>query len=370
MPQPHHVGRATGHTSIKSSDRLGLVAKLLGVATAIFSVIFGVNQVTSFVSSAKEQDHHVVELVSVATSEQGAGEYSAAWSHLEEVAKLVDATGIIAQFVGNVDKNRAMVRSRQEDFAMAWLENTRLSGAQKFTDIASKVSPTLALGAGQAAGTRRGDLLAHLGWAEFLSRRDGVSTADPTTRYREALVADPHNPFALAYLGHWETWRHGNLKTANDYFAAALATGREHDWVRRMQLSALRNVFPDADASAEYLRAVNEMRINGEPIDEQTRADVFQIYYLFFSGNATDARQLLSRLQPPEQVVTFKQLFDTPEFAQAHPGRDLFLAALQDAAGQKEEALHTLAKLKQNLPQGSPLVEEVNRATKRILARH
>jgi hypothetical protein len=367
--RPYHSGRATGGTSGKSPDRLGLVAKLLGIATAVFSVIFGFNQVTSFVSSAKEQDRHVAELVSVASSEQGAGAYSAAWSHLEEAAKLAAATGIIAQFVGNADKNRAMVRTRQEDLAMAWLENTRLSGAQKFTDIASKVSPTLALGAEQAAGTRRGDLLAHLGWGEFLSQRDGDSAADPTARYREALAADPNNPFALAYLGHWETWRHGSLKTANNYFGAALSTGRAHDWVRRMQLAALRNVFPDPDASAEYLRAVNEMRINGEPIDEHTRADVFQIYDLFLSGDAADAPQLLGRLQPAEQVVTFKQLFDTPEFAQAHLGRDLFLAALQDAAGQKAEALHTLTQLKQNLPLSSPLAEDVNRATRRILAR-
>ncbi len=276
---PHSFGRETGRTSGKRPDRLGLVAKLLGIATAIFSVIFGLDQLTSFVSSAKQQDRHATELVSVASSEQGAGEYASAWSHLEEAAKLVDATGIFAQFVGNADKDRALVRSRQEDLAMAWLENTRLSGAQQFTDITSKVSPTLALGADKAAGVRRGDLLAHLGWSEFLSARDGVSAANPTTRYREALAADPHNPFALAYLGHWETWRHGSLKTANEYFAAALATGRMHDWVRRMQLSALRNDFPDADASAEYLRVVNAMRINGEPIDEKTRSDVYEILH-------------------------------------------------------------------------------------------
>jgi hypothetical protein len=215
MRRPNQFGRATGGAPGKTSDRLGLVAKLLGIATAVFSVIFGLNQVSSFVSAAKEQDRHVAELVSVASSEQGAGEYSAAWSHLEEAAKLADATGIIAQFVGNADKNRATVRTRQEDLAMVWLENTRLSGTQKFTDIASEVSPTLTLGAEKAAGTRRGDLLAHLGWSEFLSGRDGVSTADPTTRYREALAADPNNPFALAYLGHWETWRHGSLKTAD-----------------------------------------------------------------------------------------------------------------------------------------------------------
>jgi tetratricopeptide (TPR) repeat protein len=345
-----------------------LAAKLLGLIAATFSVIFGFNQVTSLVSAERERTRHVAELVSVASSEQRAGEYAAAWSHLEEAAKLGDATGIIAEFVGNAAKNSAMVRSRQEDLAMAWLENVSLAENQKFTDIVNQVGPLLELGASRAVGARKADMLAHLGWGEFLARRDGVSTADPTARYREALAADANNPFALAYLGHWEMWRRGSLTTAKNYFAAALATGREHAWVRRMQLSALRNAFPDADAGAEYLRVVNEMRTNGEPIDERTRSEAFQVYYFAFGGDAVDAPWVLDASAPAEQLVTFKQLFDTPEFAQAHPDRDLYLAALQEAAGQKPEALQTLAKLKHSVPPGSPLAEKANRATRRILA--
>jgi hypothetical protein len=368
MPRPKSA-QAIESASAKKSDRLGLVAKLLGIVTAILSIIFGVNQATSLFSAERERDRHVAELITVSASEQRAGEYSAAWSHLEEAAKLVDATGIIAQWVGNVEKNRAMVRSHQEDLAMAWLEHSRLSGSQSFTDIVRKVTPTLSIGASKAVGTRKGDLLAHLGWGEFLSGRDGAAVADPTARYREALAADPNNPYALAYLGHWETWRHGSLKTANDYFTAALATGRERAWVRGMQLSALRNVIHDTDAGVEYLRAVNAMRVNGEDVDAQTRNEVFQIYYSAFSGGAVDARRLIDGLPASEQVVTFKQFFSTPEFARDHPIAGLYLATLQEAAGDKQEALQTLAELKGRLPPGSPLIEEINRAAKRISAR-
>jgi hypothetical protein len=136
-----------------------------------------------------------------------------------------------------------------------------------------------------------------------------------------------------------------------------------------MQLSALRNVLHDADAGVEYLRVVNEMRVNGEEIDEQVRNDAFGIYYFAFSGGADDARRLLGGLEPAEQVVTFKQLFSAPEFARDHPGRDLYLAALQEAAGQKQEALKTLTEFKKKLPPGSPLREEANRALRRISAR-
>jgi hypothetical protein len=252
---------------------------------------------------------------------------------------------------------------------MIWLERVTVSGSQSFADVVGIVSPTLELGATRAAGTRRGDLLAHLGWGEFLSRREGAPRADPTPRYREALAVDPNNPYALAYLGHWETWRHGSLKIARDYFNSALATGREHAWVRGIQLSALRNVLHDADAGVEYLRVVNEMRVNGEEIDGQARNDAFGIYYFAFSGGAAETRRLLDGLEPAEQVVTFKQLFSAPEFARDHPSRDLYLAALQEAAGQKQEALQTLTAFKQKLPAGSPLREEANRALRRIAAR-
>jgi hypothetical protein len=353
----------------KTTDRLGLIAKILGVVVAVFSVIFGINQLTGLVAEARARDHRVTELLAVSAAEQGAARYSAAWSHLDEAAKLVGAPGIIARFVGGSAPNGERIRVRQEDLAMIWLERVTVSGPQTFTDVVNTLSPTLELGASRATGARKGDLLAHLGWGQFLSRRDGAARADPTPRYREALVADPNNPYALAYLGHWETWRHGSLKTARDYFSSALATGRQHAWVRGMQLSALRNVLHDADAGVEYLRAVNEMRVNGEEIDEQVRNDAFGIYYFAFSGGADDARRLLGGLEPAEQVVTFKQLFSAPEFARDHPGRDLYLAALQEAAGQKQEALKTLTEFKKKLPPGSPLREEANRALRRISAR-
>lgn len=352
-----------------TADRLGLIAKILGIVVAVLSVIFGINQLTGLVAEARARDHRVSELLAVSAAEQGAARYSAAWSHLTEAEKLVGAQGIIARFVGGSARTGGRIRVRQEDLAMMWLERATVTGSQSFTDVVSTVSPTLELGATRAAGARRGDLLAHLGWGEFLSRREGAPRSDPTPRYREALAADPNNPYALVYLGHWETWRHGSLKIAMDYFSRALATGRERAWVRAMQLSALRNVLHDADAGVEYLRAVNEMRVNGEKIDEQTRNDAFGVYYFAFSGGAADARRLLDGLAPAEQAVTFKQLFSGPEFARDHPSRDLYLAALQEAAGQKQEALQTLNELKQKLPPGSPLREEANRALRRISAR-
>src|SRR5215831_451583 len=158
VPQPPKLAHATRRTSEKSLDRLGLVAKVLGVIAAVFSVIFGFNQLTSLVSSERERSRHVAELLSVADAEQRAGDYPSSWSHLEEAAKLSDGTGIIAQFVGNAEKNRAIVRFRQEDLAMAWLENVRLSPNQKFADIVNQVGPVLELGATKSAGARKGDM--------------------------------------------------------------------------------------------------------------------------------------------------------------------------------------------------------------------
>ena len=159
----------------EAADRLGLIAKILGIVVAVFSVMFGINQLTGLVAEARQRDHGVADLLAVSAAEQGAARYSAAWGHLEEAAKLVGAPGIIARFVGGSAQAGGRIHVRQEDLAMIWLERVTVSGSQSFTDVVSTVSPTLELGATRAAGARKGDLLAHLGWADFLRWRGGMA---------------------------------------------------------------------------------------------------------------------------------------------------------------------------------------------------
>ena len=131
---------------------------------------------------------------------------------------------------------------------MQWLRDGRPGPGRGFSEIVDRVVPGLerAVAEPAAAGQRRADLLAHLGWARFLKSRDGVITADPAADYARALAADPRNAYAHAFWGHWILWQHGDLAAAMRHFADALTDGRAKGgdvraWMRSLQVAALRN---------------------------------------------------------------------------------------------------------------------------------
>jgi hypothetical protein len=244
--------------------------------------------------------------------------------------------------MGRLDEVRQRVRLRQEDLAMAWLRDSRPGPGRAFSDIVNPVLPVLERGLLTTTGERKADLLAHLGWADFLRFRDDGVPRNPEPRYREALQLDPGNPYAHANLGHWILWRNGTLEAARKEFSAALESGRAHDYVRRMQIAALQNARTP-DAEGEILRVVNGMRKNKESIDERTRASVFSMYVSAFTRDEATTQKLLTALPPSDQLETFQALFYDQDFDQAkRPSREVCHARLQEAAGRPDDALRTL----------------------------
>jgi hypothetical protein len=233
---------------------------------------------------------------------------------------------------------------------MAWLRDARPGPGKAFSEIVNPVLPVLERGLLTAAAGRKADLLAHLGWADFLRSRDDGVARNPETRYRDAIQLDPGNPYAHVHLGHWILWRNGPLDVARKEFSAALASGRAHDYVRTMQFAALQNArTPEADG--EILRVVNDMRKNKEAIDERTRASVFSMYVSAFTRDEATTQKLLTALPPSDQLETFQALFYDQDFDQAkRPSRELCLAKLQEAVGRSEDALRTLRAVQSELP--------------------
>jgi hypothetical protein len=354
--------------------RLERLLKWVGGITAILSLIFGLHQITQLVSTVREQRRQITELYSVGKLQHGAADNEGAWTSFEQALKTAEAGGKLAQLTGQLSQETIALRAAQEDLAMEWLENIRVraSEGQTFSDVVDKLVPVLNRGAASASGARKADLLAHVGWAHFLRRRDGHLGLNPEQQYRQALEIDPANPYAHAHWGHWKLWTGEKLEEARQHFSTALASGRSRDYVRKIQLAALQNLGAGGDG--EFLTVVNDMRKNNEKIDPQTRKHLDSIYYVACSRryDADHLTKLFTAVPATEQLATFQALFYGAHNEEGRsPVRDACLATLLEAAGQREEALRIWLALRQSFsPNDSgSLVDRAQDAIKRLSPR-
>jgi len=341
--------------------------KWVAAITAVIALVLGVNNVAKLFAEIGERKRQVAELTAVAAVQRDSGDYAAAFASLEEAAQVADEGTHFAKLSGRLDPLRVDIRTAQEDVAMAWLRAARAPAGKTFSDMVEPLLPVIARGLVGASGTRRADLLAHRGWANFLMSRDGRDTPDPAESYREAIAIDTENPFARANLGHLILWRRGPAEEANTHFEKALASGRERAYVRRMQLAAFSN-YSSPGTDAGLLRAVDQMRRNGEPIDEATRRYLFSVYFHAFNA-PEELQKLVEAIPPADQIATMRALYFGPDFDPDRvPLRDAVIALLQEAAGQPAEALATWQGIQARLgPDGDGRVAEMAKtAVKRL----
>ncbi len=370
--------KPTPPENLTSRGKVEKLLKWVGGVTAVLSLIFALHKFVEMVSDVRERQRQIAEFYEVGKRQQANADYAGAWNSFEEAMKAAEPGGQLAKLTAQLGEQRLQLRQAQEDLAMEWLRNIRTSQGQTFSDIVAQLAPVLERGIVSAAGPRKADLLAHVGWADFLRWREGRRDLTPEQQYRLALEIDPANPYAHAHWGHWQFWRRENIEDAKAHFSAALASGRARDYVRKMQLAAAKNLGPDGDAT--FLAAINDMRKNNEPIAAQTRTDLYSIYH-FTCASRFDAERfekLLTAVPAAEQIATFRALFyGLPAQAGEHaddfdqwkrPGRDACLAALLEAAGQPEEALQIWQQLFQTWPaEGSgSLGDRAREAIKRL----
>jgi hypothetical protein len=357
--------------------RLERVLKWVGGITAILSLVFGLHQMTQLVSNLRERQRHIAELYKVGKLQQSTADYEGAWASFEQALKTAEEGEQLPKLTGQLGEERRELRKAQEDLAREWLENVhvRLSEGQTFSNIVDKLVSVLSRGATSASGARKADLLAHVGWANFLRWRDGHLDLNPEQQYRQALEIDPANPYAHAHWGHWKLWQREKLEDTRQHFSTAIASGRARDYVRRIQLAALKNFGEEGDS--EFLTVVNDMRKNNEKIDTWIRNYLDSIYYFACSGRY-DAKlftKLLAAVPATEQLATFQALFygahDEDFDKGKRPSRDACLATLLEAAGQREEALRIWLALRQNFPpkDGSRLGDRAQDEIKRLSPR-
>jgi hypothetical protein len=93
------------------------------------------------------------------------------------------------------------------------------------------------------------------------------------------------------------------------------------------------------EGDEEFLRVVNEMRKNNEKIDASTGTQMYSIYW-FACRNPARSAKVFAAVPITEQIATYRALFYGEDFDEGKARqRDACLAALLEAAGQREEAL-------------------------------
>lgn len=366
------MARSSGTTSADPvsapprRDRVATVLKWVGGVTAVLSLVFALQRAVQMVSEARERRRAVAELLAAARTFEASGNYDAGWRALDEAAER--------------DPDDDAVRAARETLGMRWLENIRVTEGQRtFSEIAGAVQPVLARGAALAEGERRADLLAHVGWAEFLRWRDGERDLRPDSLYRQALAADSQNVYAHAMLAHWLAWTGGDLAVARRHMDVALRSGREHGFARRIQFSALRNLGGAAGDSALALMAV-ELRRGDEPPGEGWTGEFVRAYERRWRsscrGDSADtpaaraATLALAGPAPEEHAATLGWLAGTP----AGGDRDgvaaaFYRACLLEAAGARDSALAAYRALRPALPPLSTYAADVDAAVARLTPR-
>jgi hypothetical protein len=233
------------------------VMKWVGGTTAILTLVFGLQRVVTSVSDARVKRNRTNELLRTAKLQLADRRYDEAWATLQQ-AETVNSTS-------------TDVHSAQEDVAMEWLDNIRVTPSEgTFTDVVRKVSPVLVRGTLSSTATRRADLTAHLGWADFLLWRDGRVDLRPDDQYRRAIALDSTNAYAHAMWGHWILWQHGSIDEAQSHFATAIRSGSHRQLVRGLQISALTGVR-DSTANAALTVVANDIQKSGESVSPDLR---------------------------------------------------------------------------------------------------
>ena len=304
--------------------------KWVGVVTALLSLLLLLNQASKVFAELRDRQRQVGELQAIADRQQRAGAYQDAWASLERAAVTAERGGYLAR-LANLEADRQGVWSAQQDLAMAWIERASAAGGARFSDTVDPLLPTLTAGAATAAGRRKADLLAHVGWAHFLKSRDGGADAqDPEPFYREALDVDPSNPYAHAHWGHWLAWKRRPVDEATAHFDAGLASGRARPYVRSVQLAALQLGGTGAGQAA-FLAAVADMVRNQEPVAPAVRDATYALFARAFDDPARFDR-LADTVPPAAQIAVIRALFFDLDFDPARVSlRDAWLARLQDA---------------------------------------
>ena len=142
---------------------VGTILKWIGATTALISLIIGISQVHNLFKNWQERREEVSQLAKASRTQRSSGDYAGCWKLVEQALER-EPSSVEAQ-------------AEQTQLAMEWLRNIRISsamGESTFSSIGDKLLPILYRAADAAEGKEASDILAHIGWANYLKYRDGI----------------------------------------------------------------------------------------------------------------------------------------------------------------------------------------------------
>jgi tetratricopeptide (TPR) repeat protein len=269
---------------------------------------------------------------------------------------------------------------QQLQTTMLWVEDFHVyskPGDDAGAAVASQLDQIIAIldaALVRSKGTATADVQAHLGWAHWLNEHIAAREFPPNAmaerNYRAALATDPSNVYANAMLGNWLAQNGGSLAEAIRHFNSAVATGKARVFVRRLQLAGLRDRDEPGSRTA-LVRALNEMRKNGEPIDAD---DKHRIMGFCCDPPLTDHPELsesLSAIPAADAWQTYLWLDDQPGTGEDLKHRDSvhkFIAAnITELSGDRQKSLQEYRALQEELKsERSTLTDSVDQAIARL----
>jgi len=353
MSRSEHVSRGAPQT--KPPSRWSGLLKIVGGISAALSFLLVINQATGVLQNFRIHHREFWEAMKTGEQAEQRQDYPAAFASFKHASEL-----------DTIDRK---AREQETKAAMLWLETAHGTPNRSFTDTANQLLPVLDASLASAKGTAAADILAHIGWANFLRYRDGEREGvNVDESLKRALSIDPSNPYAHAISALWILWQGGSLDSANEHFAAALASGRERAYVRDLQIAAL-NDLQREDSDKALLRVANEMRKNGEAMTREQRGlTLFNVFRgRLYSHD--DLVEMLSVLPPADAEATVNWLSEgeTDVWRENSEARRYIVASLREMAGDRAQALLLYRALKKQMVGGDgSFGPQVDEAIKRL----
>lgn len=315
----------------------------VGSASALIGLFASLAGGVAWILSHHHQNAERQAKMALAEAQARQGEYEASIQSYGDILK--------------ADSSYRPALDEQLNTAMLWAEDLHAIATESQSSAAvaarelDEIMPILDAGLTRSKGSEAGDVEAHIGWAHWLNQRMAEREFDSAAEkdLRAALALDPSNVYAHAMLGGWMLQTHGDFDEAIHHLDLAIATGRARPFVRAMQLGGLR-YLDKPGARAAQVKAANDMRKGGEPLDETYKRGIISFCFDAAVADHGELTESLSAVPPEEAWKTYLWLDNN---AAGKYGRNLmhdFIDAnLLEVSGKHDEALAKFRELQQKL---------------------